>query len=296
MCSTVKRSSTARRRRRGEASRQVGIVEQFADCRGDRLRTVLDQQTGLAVAHGFGHSADVACDHRDARGHRQQHGRPEPFARASCRPAFAARPRSRSRSDAIVTGRPAMRAASAAKVAPFCSAMISDPPPPVVRTGTPSYTTEISLRGHAALHQHAFDELRDRDVPARPRVLPFRSDARACAPIGKATRRATTSGAPRMIAPWCGCGRRAHASSRGARASRTARNRPSGSTRQPPLRAASKSGAPSRASRVDSTPSGARPSIEAQRLPLSSAHRPARVQVEDPHQLMILALEYLRNV
>jgi hypothetical protein len=35
---------------------------------------------------------------------------------------------------------------------------------------------------------------------------------------------------------------------------------------------------------------------EAEDLPLASAHRLARVQVEDPHQLMFLALEYFRNV
>jgi hypothetical protein len=46
--------------------------------------------------------------------------------------------------------------------------------------------------------------------------------------------------------------------------------------------------------RLDS--SRRQPLDQPQRLPLAAAHFPSRVQVQDAHQLMILALEYLRNV
>jgi hypothetical protein len=44
----------------------------------------------------------------------------------------------------------------------------------------------------------------------------------------------------------------------------------------------------------DST--GHQPFDQPQRLPLAAAHLLARIQVQDAHQLMFLALEYFRNV
>jgi hypothetical protein len=41
---------------------------------------------------------------------------------------------------------------------------------------------------------------------------------------------------------------------------------------------------------------GGQPFHQPQRLPLAAAHLFARIQVEDAHQLMFLALEYFRNV
>jgi hypothetical protein len=53
--------------------------------------------------------------------------------------------------------------------------------------------------------------------------------------------------------------------------------------------------APARQQRRFDSFSG-QPLDQAQGLPLASAHRLSQVQVEDPHQLMFLALEYFKKV
>ena len=77
---------------------------------------------------------------------------------------------------------------------------------------------------------------------------------------------------------------------------RMARVRPSGTTRQPRLRAAANSGALGAGQQGGFDAGGRQSFDQPQHLPLAAAHLPAGIEVQDAHQLMFLALAYFRNV